>query len=170
MPPMKYLKVKSYLEEVAVRPESQMRMPTVRELMSRFNVSLATVNRALAELENDGVIVRRQGSGIVAAGTERTVGQLVAKDTVNAGAGQILFAYNDYPDENNWQKLWQRYYASVNIPSRERLKQMKGYMPVRYWKFMPERPATATGDLVTELRASPSGSQDGAPPPRGSFQ
>lgn len=73
-------------------------------------------------------------------------------------------------DENNWQKLWQRYYASVNIPSRERLKQMKGYMPVRYWKFMPERPATATGDLVTELRASPSGSQDGAPPPRGSFQ
>ncbi len=103
MPPMKYLKVKSYLEEVAVRPESQMRMPTVRELMSRFNVSLATVNRALAELENDGVIIRRQGSGIVAAGTERTVGQLVAKDTVNAGAGQILFAYNDYPDENIWR-------------------------------------------------------------------
>lgn len=66
MPPLKYLKVKSYLEAVAVKPESAMRMPTVRELMNQFNVSLATVNRALSELENDGVIVRRQGSGIVA--------------------------------------------------------------------------------------------------------
>ena len=34
MPPLKYLKVKSYLEKVAVRPESRRRMPTVRELMS----------------------------------------------------------------------------------------------------------------------------------------
>ncbi len=42
-------------------------------------------------------------------------------------------------DEAEWQKLWRRYYASVNIPSRERLAQMRGYMPVRYWKFMPEK-------------------------------
>ncbi|WP_294477067.1 substrate-binding domain-containing protein [uncultured Victivallis sp.] len=104
MPPLKYLKVKSYLEEVAVRPESRRRMPTVRELMSQFNVSLATVNRALSELENDGVIVRRQGSGIVAAGTERTVGRL-EKDVANAGSGQILFAYNDYPDESTWRMV-----------------------------------------------------------------
>lgn len=41
-------------------------------------------------------------------------------------------------DETAWQSLWQKYYKSVNIPSRERLKQMRGYMPVRYWKFMPE--------------------------------
>ncbi len=41
-------------------------------------------------------------------------------------------------DEKGWQELWQRYYKSVNIPERERLKQMRGYMPVRYWKFMPE--------------------------------
>lgn len=41
-------------------------------------------------------------------------------------------------DENDWQALWRRYYRSVNIPSRERLKQMRGYMPVRYWKYMPE--------------------------------
>lgn len=102
MPPLKYLKVKSYLEKVAVRPESRLRMPTVRELMSQFNVSLATVNRALSELENDGVIVRRQGSGIVAAGTERTVGRL-ENDPGRSGAGQILFAYNDYPDESTWR-------------------------------------------------------------------
>lgn len=41
-------------------------------------------------------------------------------------------------NETEWQSLWKRYYDSVNIPSRERLKQMRGYMPVRYWKFMPE--------------------------------
>ncbi len=42
-------------------------------------------------------------------------------------------------DEGAWQALWKKYYKSVNIPSRERLKQMRGYMPVRYWKFMPEK-------------------------------
>lgn len=42
-------------------------------------------------------------------------------------------------DEEGWQGLWQRYYAAVNIPSRERLKQMRGYMPARYWQFMPEK-------------------------------
>ncbi len=42
-------------------------------------------------------------------------------------------------DEAAWQGLWKEYYESVNIPSRERLKQMRGYMPVRYWKFMPEK-------------------------------
>ncbi len=41
-------------------------------------------------------------------------------------------------NEAEWQSLWKRYYRSVNIPSRERLRQMRGYMPVRYWKFMPE--------------------------------
>ncbi|MBQ8309265.1 MAG: TIGR03915 family putative DNA repair protein [Clostridia bacterium] len=45
-------------------------------------------------------------------------------------------------DELAWQGLWKRYYAAVNIPSRERLKQMRGYMPVRYWKFMPEKENT----------------------------
>lgn len=41
-------------------------------------------------------------------------------------------------DEVAWQALWKRYYASVNIPERERLKQMRGYMPVRYWKHLTE--------------------------------
>lgn len=42
-------------------------------------------------------------------------------------------------NEQEWQSLWKNYYHAVNIPSRERLKQMKGYMPVRYWKYMPEK-------------------------------
>ncbi len=42
-------------------------------------------------------------------------------------------------DEAAWQALWKRYYNAVNIPSRERKKQMRGYMPTRYWQFMPEK-------------------------------
>ena len=42
-------------------------------------------------------------------------------------------------NETAWQSLWKKYYHAVNIPARERLKQMRGYMPVRYWKFMPEK-------------------------------
>ena len=42
-------------------------------------------------------------------------------------------------DEAEWQALWKKYYAAVNIPSRERIQQMKGYMPTRYWKFLPEK-------------------------------
>lgn len=43
------------------------------------------------------------------------------------------------PDEENFQHLWQEYYRAVNIAQRPHEKQMKGYMPVRYWKFMPEK-------------------------------
>lgn len=49
-------------------------------------------------------------------------------------------------NETDWQTLWKRYYRAVNIPSRKRLKQMKGSMPVRYWKFLPETQSSA-GDL-----------------------
>ena len=41
-------------------------------------------------------------------------------------------------DETAWQTLFQKYYQAVNIPERERLKQMNGYMPKRYQKFMTE--------------------------------
>lgn len=42
-------------------------------------------------------------------------------------------------DETQWQALWKEYYRAVNIPCRERLKQMRGYLPARYWKFLPEK-------------------------------
>lgn len=42
-------------------------------------------------------------------------------------------------DELSWRSLWKEYYGAVNIPSRERLKQMRGYMPARYWEFLPEK-------------------------------
>lgn len=66
-------------------------------------------------------------------------------------------------DETAWQALWKQYYRSVNIPSRERIRQMKGYMPVRYWKFMPEDPASAADR--TARGASVQKSPDAAPRP-----
>lgn len=140
MPPLKYLKIKLYLEQMAVRPESAIRMPTVRELMGQFNVSLATVNRALSELENDGVIVRRQGSGIVATGQNRTVGSLDArarKETRN-----IVFAYNDYPDETTWRTV-----HSIALYSRMNKCNMLDC------KIYPD---TSTESLIDFIKAQPN--------------
>lgn len=41
--------------------------------------------------------------------------------------------------EQAFQNLWKEYYNSVNVSQRPHEKQMKGYMPVRYWKYMPEK-------------------------------
>lgn len=41
-------------------------------------------------------------------------------------------------NEVEWQALFKQYYKTVNIPQRERLNQMRGYMPKRYWKFLLE--------------------------------
>ncbi|MBQ7924089.1 MAG: TIGR03915 family putative DNA repair protein [Clostridia bacterium] len=47
-------------------------------------------------------------------------------------------------NEQAWQALWKKYYSAVNIPSRQRIKQMIGYMPRRYWAFMPEKNGSDT--------------------------
>lgn len=50
---------------------------------------------------------------------------------------RVSVALSEY--ERGFQDLWKEYYRSVNITQRPHEKQMKGYMPVRYWKFMPEK-------------------------------
>jgi probable DNA metabolism protein len=45
-------------------------------------------------------------------------------------------------NETEWQSLWKRYYQATTVAARtsaEREKQMRGNMPVRYWKFLTER-------------------------------
>lgn len=56
---------------------------------------------------------------------------------ISCEAGEAEIYLSQY--EQSFENLWQKYYKAVNIESREHLKQMKGYMPVRYWKFMPEK-------------------------------
>lgn len=58
---------------------------------------------------------------------------------------EIVMTYADDAEiylseyENYFQNLWKQYYNSVNIASRPHEKQMRGSMPVRYWKFLPEK-------------------------------
>lgn len=54
---------------------------------------------------------------------------------VNAGPAEIELA----DDERAFEALWKTYYKSVNIKERPHERQMKAYMPVRYWKFLPEK-------------------------------
>lgn len=42
-------------------------------------------------------------------------------------------------DETNFLNLWKSYYKSVNIAERKNTRQMKNYMPARYWKNLPEK-------------------------------
>lgn len=35
--------------------------------------------------------------------------------------------------------LWQQYYKSINIEARKNLRQMRNYMPERYWKNLSEK-------------------------------
>ncbi|MBQ8886007.1 MAG: TIGR03915 family putative DNA repair protein [Clostridia bacterium] len=41
--------------------------------------------------------------------------------------------------EDGFLTLWTEYYRTVAIPERKNTRQMKNYMPVRYWAFMPEK-------------------------------
>ena len=52
-----------------------------------------------------------------------------------ADKAEIILSENEKAFEN----LWKKYYKAVNIEERPHEKQMKGYMPVRYWKFLPEK-------------------------------
>jgi len=50
---------------------------------------------------------------------------------------KVSICVSDY--EKAFQVLWKQYYNSVNIKERPHEKQMKAFMPVRYWKHMPEK-------------------------------
>lgn len=56
---------------------------------------------------------------------------------IMCAAGDAEISLSDSQIE--FENLWKKYYKSVNIESRPHEKQMKGSMPVRYWKFLPEK-------------------------------
>ncbi len=61
----KYEEIKAFLKEEALKPESRTRMPTIMELMQRFRASQSPVSRAVHDLEKEGVLYCRRGTGIV---------------------------------------------------------------------------------------------------------
>jgi probable DNA metabolism protein len=41
--------------------------------------------------------------------------------------------------EDLYQRLWQAYFKSVNIPARRNMKLHRQHLPVRYWKYLTEK-------------------------------
>ncbi len=77
-----YARVKRYLKQglAAGRWAPGALMPSEHELVSRFAVSRMTVNRALRELQGEGLVERRQGVGTFAAPLHRISSTLSIRD------------------------------------------------------------------------------------------
>ncbi len=96
-------KIKEFMRAEAIKPESAFKMPTMRELTKRFEVSLVTVTRAVKELEAEKVIVCRHGSGIVAArGACAEIS--VPHQEVHGENGSVVLAVVDYPSDAIWNR------------------------------------------------------------------
>ncbi|MBD5632190.1 MAG: DNA metabolism protein [Clostridia bacterium] len=52
-------------------------------------------------------------------------------------AGEAEIYLSEY--ERAFETLWKKYYKAVTIKERPHEKQMKNSMPVRYWKYLPEK-------------------------------
>ena len=96
----KYDRIKAYLMEEALKPESRLKMPTVQELMRKFGASQSPVTRAIRDLEHEGVVRCRRGSGMVSCSA--------AAREENFPEGQeesdftVLFLRTDYFAESLW--------------------------------------------------------------------
>ena len=92
----KATQAKIALTDLVRRLGSQAKLPTVRQLCKTMGVSIATLDAALGELEKQGIISRRQGSGIYASSLARTrrVGLVIGYDLFNEDIsmfGRLLF-------------------------------------------------------------------------------
>ncbi len=67
----------------------------------------------------------------------KIAGMYDGHEWVTSFAGEAEIYLSEY--ERSFETLWKKYYKSVNIAERPHEKQMRGYMPARYWKFMPEK-------------------------------
>lgn len=77
-----YETVKLYLKDGLKkgRWRSGEKMPSESDLIGRFGVARMTVNRALKELESEGLVERRQGAGTFAAELHRVSSALTIRD------------------------------------------------------------------------------------------
>lgn len=67
----------------------------------------------------------------------KIAGMYNGHEWIMSSVGEAEVYLSEY--ERAFETLWKKYYKSVNIAARPHEKQMKGYMPVRYWKFLPEK-------------------------------
>lgn len=93
------------MRKEVLKPESAFKMPTMRQLTKRFNVSLVTVTRAIKALEAEKVVVCRHGSGIVAARESCAKANFPGQDRTTE-KGSIVLAVVDYPSDNIWNRVF----------------------------------------------------------------
>lgn len=67
----------------------------------------------------------------------KIAGMYDGHEWITGYAGEAEIYLSEY--EKAFENLWKKYYKAVNIKERPHEKQMKGYMPVRYWRFLPEK-------------------------------
>ncbi len=103
---MKYQEIREIIRERVITVPAGQRLPGFRELMAEFGVSQATVSRALDILEQEGVIIRKHGIGILPASRE---GALTMIQRPKSGAAEktrkILFSYAAYYSGGLWDEL-----------------------------------------------------------------
>lgn len=85
--PSKREEVKLFLRNEAQRVGGGGKLPTVLELRHELGVSKATVNSALEELELEGIVRRRRGSGIFASEdiTQKRIGLVFGANIFEVG-------------------------------------------------------------------------------------
>ena len=96
----KYEQIKAFLLEEALKPESRLKMPTVQELMRKFGASQSPVSRAIRDLERDGVVRCRRGSGMVSCSVP--VHEESFLKTAEESGKTVLFLRTDYFAESLW--------------------------------------------------------------------
>jgi probable DNA metabolism protein len=65
--------------------------------------------------------------------------QEVRFDFLTSNLPSLEAAGTQAPAEDLYQQLWQVYFRSVNIPARRNMKLHRQHVPVRYWKYLPEK-------------------------------
>jgi GntR family histidine utilization transcriptional repressor len=81
-PPAPYARVKQFLKRELAQgrwPPGAL-MPSEADLVAKFGVSRMTVNRALRELQSEGLVRRAQGVGTFAAALHRVSSTLTIRD------------------------------------------------------------------------------------------
>lgn len=62
--------------------------------------------------------------------------QVLFENNTNSGK-DIRIAFEKH--EVLYQQLWRQYFKSVNIPARKNKRLHLQHMPIRYWKYLPEK-------------------------------
>lgn len=113
------------LSEMARELGPSARLPTMTELSKQLSVSMMTLNRALSELEAQGIIYRRQGSGTYVAplrpgANARSVGLVYDRDIFDSGQSPFCGLLVDEA-RRRAQSGDERFSLYLAIPSREGL-------------------------------------------------